>query len=236
MPVEFKEKTVDRKACNWYVLFSRIEKQWQLCDILCQEGVHAFLPVMEYYRRDRKVLDKKPMFPGYIFVRSEMNQEEFDHFLDSLEGRRWGFIKQLKDEGSAALTEDERKFFGILLDESGETKMSYGYLNGRGRAVVTHGPLIRFERLIKKTDRHNHLAYLSFDFFDHPIQVGLTILTIQELRFRNLWDEDRKMEEFHGKRNRRDTEDTGKAVIYDEESEEDVEIDLKELIIRMTQL
>ena len=95
---------------------------------------------------------------------------------------------------------------------------------------------LNFEKLIKKTDRHNHLAYLSFDFFDHPIKIGLTIMPIKELRFRNLCDEDIKMEATPGKRNRRDTEDTGKAVIYDEESDEDVEIDLKELISRMTQL
>lgn len=236
MLADLQEKEIKNDSCNWYVLFSRIEKQWQLCDLLCEEGVHAFLPVMEYYRRDRKELDKKPMFPGYIFVRSEMNQKEFDRFLDSMEGRRWGFIKQLKDEGSTALTEEERGFFGTLLDESGEAKMSYGYLDGNGRAVVTHGPLAGFEKLTKKTDRHNHLAYLSFDFFDHPIKIGLTIMTIKELRFRNLCDEDIKMESPPGKRNRRDTEDTGKAVIYDEESDEDVEIDLKELISRMTQL
>ncbi|MDD6072358.1 MAG: transcription termination/antitermination NusG family protein [Clostridiales bacterium] len=233
---EFYEKTIDIDTFNWYVLFSRIEKQWQLCSLLCEEGVHAFLPVMEYYRRDKKELDKKPMFPGYVFVRSEMNQEEFDRFLDSMEGRRWGFIRQLKDEGRAALTEEERDFFRTLLDETGEAKMSYGYLDGNGRAVITHGPLAGFEKLIKKTDRHNHLAYLSFDFFDHPIKVGLTIMTIKELKFRNLCDEDTRLEVSFGKRNRKSTGDTGKAVIYDEESDEDIEIDLKELISRMTQL
>lgn len=221
---------------NWYILFVQTEKQWQLCSLLCGEGIHAFLPVMEYYRRDRKELDKKPMFPGYIFVRSEMKQEEFDRFLDSMEERRWGFIKQLQDKGRGALTEEEREFFGFLLDETGEAKMSYGYLNGNGRVVVTHGPLAGFEKLIKKTDRHNHLAYLSFDFFDRPIKVGLTIMTVKELRFRNLCDEDIKMETPPGKRDRRDADDTGKAVIYDEESDEEVEIDLKELISRMTQL
>ena len=78
---------------NWYILFVQTEKQSQLCTLLEQEGVRAFLPMIEYYRRDRKGLAEKPMFPGYIFVQSEMDQEKFDNLLDSMEGRRWGLFK-----------------------------------------------------------------------------------------------------------------------------------------------
>ena len=83
---------------NWYILFVQTERQSQLCSLLEQEGVHAFLPTMEYYRRDKKGLAEKPMFPGYIFVQSELDQKEFDSLLDSMEGRRWGLIRQLKEE------------------------------------------------------------------------------------------------------------------------------------------
>ena len=79
---------------NWYILFVQIDKQSQLCSLLEQEGVRAFLPMTEYYRRDRKGLAEKPLFPAYIFVQSDLNLKEFDSLLDSLEGRRWGFIRQ----------------------------------------------------------------------------------------------------------------------------------------------
>ena len=82
---------------NWYILFVQSEKQSRICDILCEEGVNAFLPMMEYYRRDMKGISRKPMFPGYIFVRTELVQKEFDNLVEALRGRCWGFIKQLKD-------------------------------------------------------------------------------------------------------------------------------------------
>ena len=54
---------------NWYILFVQTEKQRELCSLLEREGVHAFLPMMEYYRRDRKGLAEKTMYPG-IYLRS----------------------------------------------------------------------------------------------------------------------------------------------------------------------
>ena len=101
---------------NWYILFVQSERQSRICDILCEEGVNAFLPMMEYYRRDMKGITRKPMFPGYIFVRTELVQKEFDNLVEALRGRCWGFIKQLKDAGAAAMRAEEIEFFRFLLD------------------------------------------------------------------------------------------------------------------------
>lgn len=238
-------KNTERDKLNWYILFSKTEKQSQLCSLLCKEGIHAFLPVMEYYRRDRKELDKKIMFPGYIFIQSEKNQEEFDSILESMEDRCWGLIKQLKDEGKAALTKEEGEFFHCFLDESGEAKMSYGYLNGMNKVIITHGPLVGYEKLIKKMDKHNHLVFLNFIFKDCPVKFGLTIMTLKELKDRKLYDENIKVDTISVKpekvqKKKTNTNnlmsDTETVVLFDEELSENVEVNLKELISRMTQL
>ena len=164
---------------NWYILFVQSEKQSRICDILCEEGVNAFLPMMEYYRRDMKGITRKPMFPGYIFVRTELVQKEFDNLVEALRGRCWGFIKQLKDAGASAMRAEEIEFFRLLLDESGLARMSYGYLhkqeNGRDKAVITEGPLQYFEDRIVKVDRHNRCAWMDFAFMGRKVQAGLTI-------------------------------------------------------------
>ena len=175
---------------NWYILFVQTDKQSQLCSLLEQEGVRAFLPMMEYYRRDRKGLAEKPMFPGYIFVQSDLEQNEFDILLDSMAERRWGFIRQLKEEGGSALTEEERNFFQWLLDDAGTARMSYGYLNPAGKAVITYGPLIGCEKHIRKTDKHNRLVLMDFAFREEPVKLGLTMLTLKELREQELYTEE----------------------------------------------
>ena len=223
---------------NWYILFVQTEKQSQLCFLLEQEGVHAFLPMMEYYRRDRKGLAEKPMFPGYIFVQSELDQKEFDSLLDSMEERRWGFIRQLKEEGGSALTEEEKAFFQWLLDDDGTARMSYGYLNPAGKAVITYGPLIGCERHIRKTDRHNRLVLMDFAFREEPVKLGLTILTLKELKEQELYTEETESKILGNKEKDADkvSEEERVITVFDEELKEEVEINIEALISKMTQL
>ena len=223
---------------NWYILFVQIEKESQLCSLLEQEGVHAFLPMMEYYRRDRKGLAEKPMFPGYIFVQSELTQKEFDDLLDSMEERRWGFIRQLKEEGGSALTEEEKAFFQWLLDDGGTARMSYGYLNPAGKAVITCGPLIGCERHIRKADRHNRLVLMDFAFREEPVKLGLTILTRKELKEQELYTEETKSKILGNKEKGavKVLEEERVVTVFDEELKEEVEINIEALISKMTQL
>ena len=223
---------------NWYILFAQTEKQSQLCLLLEQEEVHAFLPMMEYYRRDRKGLAQKPMFPGYIFVQSELDQKEFDSLLDSMEERRWGFIRQLKEEGGTALSEEERAFFQWLLDDTGTVRMSYGYLNSAGKAVITYGPLIGCERHIRKLDKHNRSVMMDFAFREEPVKLGLTILTLQELKKQELYTEETESKILRNKEKGADkvSEEERVITVFDEELKEEVEIDIEALISKMTQL
>lgn len=165
---------------NWYILFALATKQDQLCNVLCAQGLNAFIPTMEYYRRDIRDIAVKPMFPGYIFIRSELKQEEFDILLDKLGDQKQGMIKQLREEGSTAMRNEEIDFFEHLLDERGVSKMSYAYLQNN-RAVVTEGALKHFKEHIVKVDKHNRLAWLDFEFMNRKIQAGLTICGKKEL-------------------------------------------------------
>lgn len=159
---------------NWYILFTLVAKQEQLCEVVCKQGLHAFVPMMEYYRRDMKGIAVKPMFPGYIFVKTKLSQAEFDIMLYDIGIRKQGMIKQLKEEGITAMREEEIDFFSHLLDEQGVSRMSYGYMKG-SKAVVTDGPLVYFQEHIVKADRHNRLAWLDFAFMNRRVQAGLTI-------------------------------------------------------------
>ena len=99
---------------NWYVLFALVAKENKLCSVLRRKGLDAFIPKIEYYRRDIKGNTLKMLFPGYIFVRSEMKQSDFDNLLYELGEQRDGLIKQLKDDGVTALRDEEIEMFNKL--------------------------------------------------------------------------------------------------------------------------
>ena len=159
---------------NWYVLFVLVAKSDKLCSLLNKKGINAFIPQIEYYRRDNKGNALKPLFPGYIFVKSEMDQSDFDNFLYKLGEQKDGLIKQLKEDGVSALRDEEIEMFNKLLNDEGILEMSQAFIEDK-RAKVIEGPLIYYQNHIVKVDKHNKLAYLDIEFMNRQILVGLNI-------------------------------------------------------------
>lgn len=160
---------------NWYILYSLTAKTKKLIKMLNSQGcVFAFIPLIEYYRRDINDYALKPLFSSYIFVKTSLNQQEFDILLMSMKEDKDGLIRQLKYKDTTALSDDEIEMFDKLLDSSYVLRMSQASLINN-RAIISHGPLKYFEQDIVKVDKHNQLAYLDLKFMNRYIQAGLVI-------------------------------------------------------------
>lgn len=158
---------------NCYILYCQSLKVDKLINTFNKKkGLFAFIPQYEYYRRDIKGYSIKPLFPGYIFIRTEKNQRDFDFLLCEMYEERDGLIRQLKYDNTSALNKDEIEMFHKLLDEDGVLRMSQAYLVDN-KAVVYEGPLNHFEKNIYKVDKHNQLAYLDISFMKRNIIAGL---------------------------------------------------------------
>lgn len=161
---------------NWYVLYVLSYKKEQLIKYLNKyKDVEAFAPKYEYYRRVTKDYEVKPMFDGYIFVKSTMNQLEFNSLLMKMSKERDGLLKQLVYPDASALKKEEIEMFNKLLDKSYVVKMSQAYLQDK-RAIIINGPLKYFENDICKVDKYNKVAYLNLLFMDRSIKAGLEII------------------------------------------------------------
>lgn len=179
------------KDFRYSVLFTRTERQPEICGILSGEFPEGrgkvFLPLLEYYRRDRKETGTKPLFPGYIFVYSDMEKRELHAFLRAQQKRFPAFIRELglpeggfgEEPGAAEavpdLTVEESRFLDLMLDEKGVQRMSAGYRETNGKTVVMEGPLAAFSERIVRTDRHERLAYLDLMFREFEVVAGLEI-------------------------------------------------------------
>ncbi len=108
----------------------------------------AFCPCMECWRRNSGKCEVQPIFPGYIFIRSDLDMLEihefvvkhrrkFSTFIRELglsgmytsEDRRFGGGRNDRQEvryGLTDLTEEEAEFMDFLLGEAGEEKVADG--------------------------------------------------------------------------------------------------------------
>ena len=184
---------MEKQGCHYSVLFTRTEKQSEMQKALSAvfpEGRgKIFLPMREYYRRDKKENDLKPLFPGYLFVYSDMGRKELHEFLLEHRVKVASFLKELgrygqelpegqeasKEDTAADLTEEESRFLDTVLDEDGIQRMSAGYRESNGQIVVMEGPLVEYAGRIVKVDRHERVAYLNVRFREIDIAAGLEV-------------------------------------------------------------
>ncbi|MBO6298491.1 MAG: hypothetical protein J6N53_06550 [Lachnospiraceae bacterium] len=70
----------DVQRFRYLVLYTDRTKQVQLTKVLSEqfpkEHGRVFLPQREYWIRKTKTFGKKPLFPGYLFVHTDMSQKE----------------------------------------------------------------------------------------------------------------------------------------------------------------
>ena len=112
--------------------------------------------------------------PGYVFIKSELNQSEFDALLSSLSDERNGIIKELKKSEVSALTQDEIDLYQRLWNQNGILVMSEGYKEN-GKTIVTKGPLLSFQEEIIATDKRDMVAVLKLTFLDRNIKAGILL-------------------------------------------------------------
>lgn len=127
----FKNLKKDGKIRKYHycVLYTDALKQAEIRSVLKKalpgnRGT-VFYPCMECYRRDAGgKVTIQPIFPGYIFIRSDMKDIELHEFIRDNRGGIMTFIRELKLSQRKASGED---VFGSMLSDGGT-----GVLDGAG--------------------------------------------------------------------------------------------------------
>lgn len=138
------------KKYRYCVLYTQVLKQERLRDILKmrlpEDRGTVFYPCMEVYRRGTagKRNEIVPIFPGYVFIRSDMGADELHRFIEKYRGELGTYIREISrserkavdelssGEGENAeddymlsdLQEEEAAFMDFLLGVDTETEQN----------------------------------------------------------------------------------------------------------------
>ena len=187
---------------RYSVIYTQALKQYDVYRVIKKampEGRGTvFYPCAELWWNDTVETVIRPLFPGYVFIRSDMNREELHDMIKQRRREILSFVRELKlaelkaageplfekeDDVLIDLKDDEAEFFDFLLNfryegakapEEGVIGMSRGYFEN-GRYVVMEGPLKGYEDRIVDVDLRKRKAYLNIKINGHIAKAGLEI-------------------------------------------------------------
>ena len=164
---------------DWYALFVKTGKEELVQELL---RIYFNESVLISVNARRKITERsggiirhilKKMFPGYIFIRTNMNIETYDK-LKSIPG-----IIRLLNTGNyyTKIDAEEMSYILKLLDNDGVVDYSKFCIHN-SKIIVKSGPLKGMEGLILEVDKRKNRVKINLNFMGLPkkIDLGMELL------------------------------------------------------------
>lgn len=122
---------------SWYVLHTKSRFENVVRDGLFKKSVDVFLPkiTVQSKRKDRKKMIRVPLFPGYVFVRSDLSP---NHHLDIV--KTVGAVKLVgNNQGAISVPAETIESLKIMVASNQPVETGYQFSKG-DQVMVIAGP------------------------------------------------------------------------------------------------
>ncbi len=122
---------------NWYVLHTKSRFENIVNDGLVKKSLEVFLPkiLVRSKRRDRKVMIRVPLFPGYLFVKTEFDPYKRIEILQTV-----GVVSFIGNkDGPVPVLSETVESLKIIVAADGKVLTGRGFKKG-DRVTVIYGP------------------------------------------------------------------------------------------------
>jgi transcriptional antiterminator NusG len=129
--------TLSELKYSWYVLHTKSRFENVVNEGLVKKSMEVFLPKVQVRsrRRDRKVMIRVPLFPGYLFVKTNLDPAEHLEIVKTV-----GVVRLIGNkEGPISVSSDTIESLKIMV--KGDNTVTTGTRFRKGdRVIVVHGP------------------------------------------------------------------------------------------------
>jgi transcriptional antiterminator NusG len=172
----------------WYVLFTRTGREGKVEQLLKKrldaDAFAPFIPMLETLFRISGQVRKelKPLFPGYVFIESELPGVEFIKSVGTIIAYSRDIIRFLRYENTdeIAMREHERRALMGLCNDPYCIESSSGIIVGN-RVYINEGPLKGLESIVRRIDRHKRRAIVELNFMGMVKQVNVALEIVQKV-------------------------------------------------------
>jgi transcription termination/antitermination protein NusG len=122
----------------WYVVHTKSRFEKVVYEGLCKKSLVTFLPKIRVQskRRDRKLMIDAPLFPGYLFVRTDLNPVEHLEIVKTV-----GAVRLIGNKSGPVPVSDEAiDSLKIMVSTENPITTGSGFQKG-DRVIVISGPL-----------------------------------------------------------------------------------------------
>jgi transcription antitermination factor NusG len=178
MSTYFDKETADHQhprgslpgAPAWYVIYTRCRHEDKVELRLRQQALEVFLPrsPVPSRRRDRKVFLEAPLFPGYVFIYSDLKPPTYREII-----KLFGVVRVLGFNGGFSPVPQETVEAIRVAVASGRPCQPWPFVENGRRVRIIDGPLSGVTGTVVASRRTKRKLVVSVELFRRSVAVEL---------------------------------------------------------------
>jgi len=163
----------------WYVIHTRSHCETIVEKALQRKNLEIFLPrlTVPSRRRDRKLMLDLPLFPGYLFVRADLQSEAYYEII-----KQKKVVRILGRNGRFEPVPDEVVQSIMTTVASGRLYQPWRYLEAGRRVRIVEGPLAGVEGIVVTRNKKKKRLVVSVELFRRAVAVELENEAVEPCR------------------------------------------------------
>lgn len=154
----------------WYAVYAQVRHESKVHSRLLAKSFDCLLPQMERWskRRDRRKKIQVPIFPGYLFVRSLLDNYEQLKILQTP-----GVVRIVGSEEGPLPVPDSQMSSLITLLNNASVLTVHPYLQEGMRVRIVNGPLYGCEGILVRKKHEKSRLVVAIDIIQQAVSVEL---------------------------------------------------------------
>jgi transcription antitermination factor NusG len=161
---------------SWYVVHTRSRQEVKVQTGLGLKGLEVFLPrvMVRSRRRDRLQMLEAPLFPGYLFVHTDLNDWAYSHII-----RNQGVVRILGIKGQCTPVPEDTVTSLRTLVNSGQPVFPWSKLTPGKRVRVVDGPLAGARGVILRLKKGKSRLVVGVELLGRSLYAELAEETVE---------------------------------------------------------
>ncbi|MBW1862942.1 MAG: UpxY family transcription antiterminator [Deltaproteobacteria bacterium] len=163
---------------KWYAVHTRSRFEQKVYDGLDGKRIETFLPKVQVMsrRKDRRKKILVPLLPGYIFVRSELDPEEYWSIIKTT-----GVVRMIGFEGKPVPARDEEISSLMILNGTDRTVQNRTYMKKGDMVMIMEGPFKGLAGFYIQHKGRGNKVVVSVELLHRSLEVDVEDWTLEKV-------------------------------------------------------
>ncbi len=169
---------MDKKQASWYAIHTRSRFEQKVYDGILGKSIEVFLPRIQVMsrRKDRRKKILIPLLPGYVFVHTALDPEEYLNILKTV-----GVVRLIGFKGQPVPAKEEEMNSLMILDGTDRTVQNRDYINQGDRVMIMEGPLRGLVGFYIRHKGHSDKVVISIDLLLRSLEVEIEDWALEKI-------------------------------------------------------